>query len=58
MFFPFLIFFQESPKRRVAQSFSVISVITGSETFVRKPRYQMGRMGVSLTTGSRPFRDS
>ena len=35
MFFPFFIFFPESgsfaPKRRAAQSFNVISVITGSE---------------------------
>jgi hypothetical protein len=34
-FFPFVIFFPAS-ERRAAQSFSVISVITGSETFVTK----------------------
>ena len=40
MFFPFFIFFPESgsfaPKRRAAQSFNVISVITGSEVFLTK----------------------
>ena len=40
MFFPFFIFSPADEsfptKRRAAQSFSVISVITGSETFVTK----------------------
>ena len=40
MFFPSFIFFPAdesfSTKRRAAQSFSVISVITGCETFVTK----------------------
>ena len=41
MFFPFFIVFPESesfaPKRRAAQSFSVLSVITGGEIFLTKP---------------------
>ena len=61
-FFPFFIFFPAnesfSTQRRAAQSFSVISVISGSETFVTKTAYQIKRISVSLTTGSRPFQDS
>ena len=35
-FFPCFTFFPASPQRRAAQSFSVISVITGSEILVTR----------------------
>jgi hypothetical protein len=35
-FFPFFIFVPASPQRSVTQSFSVISVLTGSEILVTK----------------------
>jgi hypothetical protein len=44
-FFPFFTFFAASPQRRAAQSFSVISVITGSEVLVTKTALPDGEDG-------------